>query len=228
MPNRDRRSASIRGAGLVVVAAMLALPATPHAQSRWTIEVTLGNAANVPLPIDIRQRGEAPIELRPRWATRGFARPLYYAVRLTHWKSDEGWALELVHHKLHLENPPSEVQSLSVSHGYNLLLLERRHRAGGVSLTAGAGLVIAHPESRIRGESHDETRGLFGAGYYATGPAALLSASADWRLGGGALGLAEIGVSGARANVPVARGRADLPNLALHARMGVGWDRARK
>jgi hypothetical protein len=215
------------GRFVFAVGALLIAPSV-EAQTRWTVELMLGNGANARVPIEIRQRDTPPVEIRPRWATRGFARPLYYAVRLTRWQNDEGWALQLVHHKLHLENPPPEVQSLAVSHGYNLLLVERRHRTRGVVLSAGAGLVMAHPESRIRGESLDENRGWFGAGYYLTGPAASLSASADWRLGRGALGLAELAVSGARANVPVARGRADLPNLALHARMGVGWDGSRK
>jgi len=37
---------------------------------------------------------------------------------------------------------------------------------------AGAGLVVAHPESEVRGLKHDERGGPFDAGYFAAGPAA--------------------------------------------------------
>ncbi len=37
-------------------------------------------------------------------------------------------SIELLHHRLFLRNPPSEVQSFSISHGFNPLTVGRRDR----------------------------------------------------------------------------------------------------
>jgi hypothetical protein len=38
------------------------------------------------------------------------------------------WAIEYLHHKLYLSNPPAEVQSFAISHGYNLFAVNRGFR----------------------------------------------------------------------------------------------------
>jgi hypothetical protein len=133
--------------------------------------------------------------------------------------------VELVHHKLFLENPPPEVERFSVSHGYNLLLVGHgRETSRGLWARAGAGAVIAHPENTVRGLTLREDQGPFRLGYHLAGAA--ISAGLEGRLGlGDRLGLFLGGrLTGAYARVPVAGGHASVPNLAFHATAGMDAD----
>jgi hypothetical protein len=134
-----------------------------------------------------------------------------------------GWALDLTHHKLHLRNPPVEVEHFEISHGYNLLVAQRSFTHARRRLAMGAGVVLAHPESRVRGEAVETDGGLLGSGYRLTGPCvdalagAVSDASSPWFVS------LELRATLARARVPVARGSAAVPNLALHGTVGLGW-----
>ena len=138
-----------------------------------------------------------------------------------------GGSWNLTHHKLYLADPPDAVQSFAVSHGYNLLTLHRLVEHDARRYGLGAGLVIAHPESEVRGRRLDERGGPLGRGYHLAGPT--LGALASWlparRDGPYATAEARLTVSYAR--VPVAGGHARVPNVALHVTMGVGWEGAR-
>lgn len=195
-----------------------ALP--PASSPRWSVEASLGNAWNAPLPLTIRQPGAATLDLNPRWSTRGLEFPLYYGVRVARGGGRAAWALDLVHHKLFLQNPPAEVRQFSISHGYNLITLQRLRERGSWRHGFGAGVVLAHPENEVRGRRLDEHRGLFRAGYHLAGPtvAALGGYSFEARPGFH-LGV-EVRLTYSHAEVPVAGGYARVPNLAMHGSVG--------
>jgi hypothetical protein len=132
------------------------------------------------------------------------------------------WAVELVHHKVYLSNPPPEVESFSISHGYNMLLASRGWDLGSVWFRVGAGPVITHPESTVRGRSLDEHGGPIGGGYYLSGGA--IAAMAERRLVLVGPLYASFGamITAAFARVPVQGGDADVPNLAIHVLAGIG------
>jgi hypothetical protein len=132
---------------------LLAFAGEAQADVIWWGQGSLGSAFSLHTRLTILQEGEADLRLHARYATDAFERPLYYALRVTRWNDAQGWALELRHHKLDLENPPPEVQQFSGSHGYNLLTVCRLWRRERLDLGAGAGLVIAHPETVVRGRT---------------------------------------------------------------------------
>jgi len=136
-------------------------------------------------------------------------------------------ALDLVHHKLHLANPPAGVGSFSVSHGYNLLVLHRMAERKALRYGLGADVVIAHPESEVRGRRLEERGGPFGGGYHLTGPTvgALVGLAPAARRG--VYPAAEARLTLSRAKVPVAGGDATVPNVAIHLAVGLGWEGAR-
>jgi hypothetical protein len=188
-------------------ASILSLAAVPARSAEWRLEAFLGAPWNASLPLVIRQEGEPGLRIRPKWASRAFRFPLYYAVGVER----ERWILSLVHHKLHLLDPPPEVEEFAISHGYNFVLIGRRW-IGRASPRLAAGVVVAHPENRIRGRPGGE-------GYRLAGPAAEAGIRGTlgrgrWRLVG------EIAASAAWARIPVDGGEADVPNLALHLRFG--------
>lgn len=227
-PQRRSRAAGATGLLLATAAAlMLAHSTALLALPRWELEARLGGAWNIPLPIVLKQEGHDDLRLTARWSTRALRPPLYYAWRIARWRGGHGWALDMTHHKLHLDDPPPEVGSLSISHGYNLVTLQRLEQRAGWRYGAGLGAVVAHPESEIRGRRFDEHRGLFGAGYYLTGPTAGLLVGRSQGLGGPLYATAEAKLTLSFARVPIAGGSARVPNLALHASAGLGWSVSR-
>ncbi len=210
-----------RRAALLAIWALM--PPAAEAGARWTFGGYIGSAWNIPTPLEIRQSGFDAVRVRARYGTHAFEFPIYYGVRLERTSGDDGWAVQFIHHKIRLLNRPPEVQAFEISHGYNLLTLERAWRSGERVSGVGLGVVIAHPESRVRGREVPWRGGLLGSSYHLAGPAA--SAMVAWRheLGSHEVGGVEARLSGALARVPVAGGSADAPNVALHGLAGAGY-----
>jgi len=206
---------------------LLAGGAPRTAAASWAVEVHAGGAWNVPLPLVIRQEGHEDIRLRARWHTRALEFPIYYVGRFLTHDERAGWALDLTHHKIYLANPPTEVQRFAVSHGYNLLMIHRLAIRGTRRYGVGAGVVVAHPESEVRGRPQDEHGGPLGGGYHFGGPA--IDALASWvpARRNGLHAVAEARFTAAYARVPIAGGHARVPNVALHLTIGAGWGGAR-
>jgi len=191
-------------------------------QSSLRVELLLGGAMSLPSTLALEQPSFPPLEVDADWAGRSLEGPLYYALRVSRSSAERAWALVYIHHKLYLVNTPPEVAAFSISHGYNLLTLERGWKVSGFWLWAGAGLVIAHPESTVRGLTWDQTGGLFG-GYFLTGPT--LAAAASRRIPLGArfdLGL-EARFTASWARVPIVEGTARAPDRSLHLLAGLGF-----
>lgn len=197
-------------------AAPLALLLACPAAGGVAVQLSGGAAHNAPSPLLIRQDGETVLDRNARLDTRSFDPPLYYTARAGRWDGPRAWELELVHHKVYLEDAPPGVE-FAVSHGLNFLLLNRARREGGWLWRGGLGPVIAHPETKIRG------RTLKGGGYYLSGAAAQLSLERRLTIWNLFLSL-EAKATLAWARVPVAGGHASLLNPAFHALVGVGCE----
>lgn len=186
------------------------------AESRITVQLFGGGAWNASTPLTISQEGQADVEISARWETKPFVQPFYWAVRVSLEQRTGAWELQLIHDKLYLADPPREVGSFEITHGFNLVTLNRSFPlGGGFSGRAGLGLVVAHPESTVRGE-YD------GGGYGLTGPVFLAGAGWQLPLSRYLFVSAEAVVTAAYASVPVARGTASLWNVALHGLVGIG------
>jgi hypothetical protein len=135
-------------------AAMLAVLATPTAAAELALEGFLGSARSFDSSLTLRESGLDPVRMDARWSTRPFQGSPYYAWRISLWSGRAAWQLQLVHHKLYLENPTPPVESFEVTHGYNLLTLGRAWAVSGWRLRVGAGAVVAHAESSFRSRAH--------------------------------------------------------------------------
>jgi hypothetical protein len=209
---------------LALFASALALPAAAIAEDNgWVFQGSVGAVANLETSLEIRQDGFETIELDADYETRPFESPLYYALRAGWWRGRGGWELELIHQKIFLQDPPPEIQGFAISHGYNLLTINRAWEARGLVWRLGAGAVIAHPENQVRGRVLDPDDTNLSGGYHLTGPS--LQAGAEKRFALGERWF--VGLEGkatvARAVVPVAGGEAEVPNVALHALLGIGY-----
>jgi len=202
------------------VLALVALTLSLQAQAQsWSLEAFIGDAYNFRTRLEVEQDGFSR-SLDADYDTRGFETPLYYILRGARWRDDRAWELAVIHHKLYLQNPPPGVESLSISHGFNIASLNRAWRSGPWVYRVGAGPVITHAEAAINGARYH--------GPYRLSGAALL-AGGGWRLalGRSAYLAAELMATAAYADAelqgtPQARIRAR--NLALHGLAGLGYE----
>ncbi|MCI0412003.1 hypothetical protein L0222_04275 [bacterium] len=145
------------------------------------------------------------------YETRSFERPLYYSVRV----GSATWDVELIHQKIYLKNPEGEVQAFSISHGYNLILLNYARRIDDFIIRVGAGAVLAHPEIRFR-------ENFFEPGYNLTGPAFQASVQKKFPISERLFLSAEGKFTAARAHFTINEMKVSAPNIALHALFGFG------
>jgi hypothetical protein len=193
------------------------------ARMSGTVELLGGAVYNLPVPVVIRQGGSEDISFRARFATNPFDFPLYYVVRVGKWRDGAAWEAEFIHQKLYLLNRPPQVERFTITHGCNLFMINRAAERNLWVWRIGAGVVIAHPETTVRGKAYLSGRGILGSGYHLSGPA--IHAALGRRVGlGGALFLVpEVKLTGTCARIPVSDGSAVVPNVAVHVLLGMGY-----
>lgn len=201
----------------------LLLPAT-FAQSRWSFELHGGEVYNVPMPLTIKQQSYPDIKLTARYHSESLILPVYWDWRFSHWKNDKSWEFEAIHHKLYLDNTTPEVQKFNISHGFNLLMVNRGFDKKTFRYRAGIGVVLAHPESNVRGKEFGNTGDDWDMGYYLSGPVMNLAICKPICLGGRFYINAEAKTTFAYAHVKIAEGNANVYNLAFHLILGIGVD----
>ena len=125
------------------------------------MQVYLGWSYTFPTNLEVVQQGHPNTTVQQaEFATKSFADPIYYGVRLW-WGEARGLRveLELIHQKLYFESAARNGDILNrfqVTDGLNLLLFNIAYAldTGPIFPIArlGAGLVIPHPETIVRGK----------------------------------------------------------------------------
>jgi hypothetical protein len=193
------------------------------AQERWTFELCGTVPYNVPLPLTIRQSGQPDINLTGRYSSKPFVTPVCWVWRIGRWSNQRSWELQAVHQKLYLDNRPPEVGSFSVSHGLNLVTINRGWLLDEYMVRGGAGIVLAHPEGTVRGKSLSEDRGILGMGYYVSGPVVMIGTARRFRLVGELFLDLEVMSALSCSDVPIADGDARVYNLVVQVNFGLGY-----
>jgi len=208
---------------LPLLASGLAALLVGSCRAEWTLEVSTGSAVSLFTTLRIHQDAFPDIILNGKCTTRPFEEVPYYDVRIGADMGRARWELELVHHKLYLENRPEEVQRFEITHGFNLITANRRWSVYGFGLRAGAGIVLAHPQTTIRGRAFPENGGAFGLGWYVSGGALQVALEQRIRLNSRFDAGLEGKFTAAAARAPIAQGYVDVANLALHGLAGLRY-----
>ena len=213
----------ITGMGTVALVVGLALP---HAEARdtWTFEAMGGYAYSFDMPLTIHQDQEQDIDLTARYNTLSFDTPIYYALRVGRWREDRAWEIELIHLKIRLENTPPEVDWFEVSHGYNLVTVNRAWRLRYGILRVGLGVVVSHPENTVRGKKFPADDGLLASEYYLSGASAQVAVNRRFHLSERLFLGMEGKLTAAYAEIPIEDGDAEVPNVSAHVLLGMGVD----
>ena len=183
--------------------------------ARWTLEAFAGAAANVNTPLTVRQDGQPELEVPAHWATRPFTSPFYWNLRVGRSGPRGGWELELLHHKIYLDNPTVEVSRFEITHGFNMVTLQRTWIRSGWVLRAGAGALVAHTESTVRGLRDSGS-------YQIAGPAFQVGVGRRFPFTRHFFGALEGKVTYAHAKVSIESGKASTSNVAFHGLFGLG------
>lgn len=198
---------------------LLCLGVAP-ASADWSIETSLGAAYNVGTRLTIEQEGAERLSVDARYQTRSFESPLYYMVRVARWTDERAWELSLIHDKLFLRNPPPGVGSLSISHGFNLITVNRAIRRESYTVRLGGGVIVTHPEAEVRGVTYDGPYDLAGLVALA-GVSKRVYLDHRWFLSGDAA----ISVGYAHTEAGGSPGLTlTVPHAAVHAMLGIGRD----
>ena len=208
---------------LVLVFAGCLCASAGQARPRVDVEFLTGVPLNLRTSFELAQEGFDELNFVGSYKTEPFRSPIYYAVRVGMASESCSWSIELLHHKVFLQDGPDEIESFSVTHGFNLLTVQRAWIVSPYRIHAGLGAVVAHPESRVRGRKFDETRGALGSGYYFAGPALTSGVGRRFPVGGRRYFFSLDGrATLAPVKVPVAAGEAEFTNIAFHAMFGFG------
>lgn len=210
----------------IIVIALFWLFSLPTliAQTRWSFELHGGEVYNVPMPLTIRQQGYPDLKLTARYASESLILPVYVDSRLIRCQDGKSWELEFLHHKLYLKNNTPEIQQFSISHGFNMIMVNRGFDRKTFQYRAGAGFVLTHPESVIRNQAFGDATNDWDMGYFVSGPVVNLSAGKHFRIANRFYLNAEAKTTLAYVNVKVAGGNADVYNIAFHLILGIGYD----
>ena len=210
---------------LSIVLIILSYP--PSASGKFSFEVFGGTQFNIPTPLWIEQDGEDDIKVDwARYESKAFTMfdSPYYALRIGIWEQNRAWEFEIIHEKLYLINKPDEVQHFEISHGYNLITINRAWGNDRFHWRVGAGIVLTHPESTVRNKTKEGGEG-FPDGFYISGPTAQITIDKRFYLWKKLFVILEGKVTASYAfYVPVADGNARVPNVAIHTLLGIGYD----
>jgi hypothetical protein len=194
---------------------------TPARAQDLEVQLFLGSAVSLPLPVTIAQAGEPDISFTARWKTRPTHPTWYYAWRLGIWNGDRGWRLDHTHHKLHLTNFPADVEDLRITNGYNIVSVSRAFRSRRLTYSFGAGPVITFPISTVLGKKFTHDNGV--NGYHLSGGGLMAMATREFTLTGGLILSLDARASASWVRSPIVDGHAKVPNAALHLHAGLGF-----
>lgn len=222
---KERFLIPLRWSLLFLLAAGGLFISAPAPGEDFTLEVMGGDAYNFPTPLTVSQAGYPDIQLTAQYDTRPYnAYAPYYSWRVTLWDKDEGWEFQQVHHKMFLTNPPPEIQNFAIHYGYNYFLLGHAWKRLGLVFHLDTGPIITNPSNTVLGQVLETAgTGWFDQGYDFSGWGAQIAVSKNLYVTANLFAVAEVALMGGWAwSVPVSNGSADVPNLSLHGRLGLG------
>lgn len=174
-----------------------------------------GTALNLPTRLTVQHLDLGSVRHSATWKTDPLDQPFYWALRARWQRRDDGFELQLLHHKMYLKNNPASIDHLEITHGFNVLTVNYLRRTYPVQPRLGLGVVIPDAESIVLGEFHQD-------GYKIGGPAVLVGAGWEHALSRHVLVAVDAQFIAGWTSVDVDRGEARVSSLALHLLVGLG------
>lgn len=186
----------------------------------WNIELFTGDAYNLPSKVTVRQNGYEEASKTAKWSTRPMEPAPYYSLRLSYWEDGKSIELEMLHHKIHMENTDEIFNQYDSTFGFNFFLLNRGWNIyQGVILRLGLGPVVSHPVNTIRGQrySSDVVYNIVGFG----GQGAI---QFKQDINEDIYFTQEFKLTYGNAEIPIENGTSFVSNTAFHGLVGLGMN----
>ena len=214
---------------LLIFSLMMVFTLPTQAETDWTFEIFGGTGFNIPLPLKIEDTENIDDDITinsANYSTKPFDGSPYYAWRVARWEENKAWEIQLVHHKIYLNNDHTDIQNFSISHGYNLITANRAWDKGDYIYRLGAGVVLTHPEFEIYNDSNDQELGIGGAGFYLDGITAQAAIAKQYDITKNIFATTEAMYTASYAKVKPEdyQYEATVPNSALHILAGLGYN----
>lgn len=202
-----------------------------HAEKKFSFELGTGGAYNFDTNLVIDPgNGEKREDFTAQYDNKPFEDALYYMMRVGMWGGDgNAWEIELIHHKLYLSNPPSSIQSMEMTHGYNLITINRAWMMeGDYIFRLGAGIVLPHLEGSTKSGREFEGEEIFGQEFAFGGPTVQTAVSKRFYITKTIFANLEGKLTASYAKFDMeGGGEVVAPNIAAHAILSFGFDYAR-
>ncbi len=201
--------------------------------SKNAFDIQSGGAQNFNMPLKFEQ-GAYQEKLTAKYSTRPFgpgAAP-YYDIRYrramdsSFWGlNDMWWGIELLHHKVWLNNLPAAVSEFRMTFGYNLIPF-----SVGASLLPwlnfyfGVGPVVVHPVNTVNGLTlpNEPITWPTGKRYSLVGAGMHTGVEARQFLWRNIFANADLRFMLTKAIVPIVGGRARVLQASMHGHLGLG------
>ena len=195
----------------------------------FSVDLSLGDVYNLNQDISISRNNHPDINFNASFKTNGLKSPQYYSLRLRNEIRKIKIEFEFIHHKLYVEDFPSEIDKLEVSDGYNLLLINIVNNIkDNLLYRFGLGTVVTHPDIVIEGQTnYIEGGGLipkfWTEGYHWGGICSQASLGYRKKISNKTQIILETKIIYASTKIPVVDGSFILPNLSLHFLAGFSF-----
>lgn len=209
---------------VLITGLLVSLYSNLTGQTRWSFEAYGGGVYNARLPLIIKQNEYPDIRIsRAVYYSEPFIDPYYIGFRVSKWFTNQGVELEVLHHKLYLQNKPQEVQRFSLSHGFNIVTVNYARQVRKFIARAGLGPVFVNPENTIRGMKYPEEGPYRNwPGHVLVGGGLNVAVSRQIHIGKYIFINTEGKITAAMARSPIVNGHADVYNIAFHLILGPG------
>ncbi len=189
----------------------------------WSFELHGGIVYNYPLPLVFRQSGQPDIRIQKAlFYSEPLNDPFYWDWRFSRWRKNKAFEFEAIHHKIYLLNKPSEVQHFGISHGFNILSFNRAWQKKHYILRVGAGSILVHAESTVRGKEYYVGPGFNLKGYRVRGALINLAIAKRLNFNDYFFTNIEAKITGAILNADIVDGKARVHSLVFHLILGPG------
>ena len=198
---------------LLIVFAAILFPLIANAA--WVFQLSTGTAHSFDTTLTVEQP-QITTKITADYDTHPWRPAPYYSIRIGKWNAKSAWELELLHHKLYLNNPELPVNSFRVTNGYSMVMLNHAWNYRSLILRAGGGGLVAYPVTTIdnittlggyrlagiTGQGSVEKRFFFSNHFFLSGEAKLTAS---------------------HAKLTLENAKATVPNVAVHALVSIGY-----
>lgn len=184
------------------------------------LELFGGSAHSFPSEVTVRQKGYPEVSKVAQWSTRPLEPAPYYSARIGWWSESSAWEVEMLHHKIYMDNTDNIFVNYRSTFGFNMFLLNRAYELTPYLIVRyGIGPVVSHPINNIRGKEYSSN-----VVYHIVGASAQGAIQSRQKIINNLYVTQEAKITYAFANLPISDGDSSVTNLAIHGLIGLSYD----